>query len=312
MTPLEVVAVTSRSFSCHPVLRNEMLEAFPNARFNDQGLSLSGDALIEFLLGCEFAVTALETIDSALLGCLPDLRCIAKIGIGTDMIDLAAMDRHGVTLLVSPGTNANAVAELTVMLMLACLRRLPEAMEIVERGEWSQPKGRELRGRVVGIVGYGNVGKAVERLISAFGATSLVFDPLVVPEAHVSLEDLLAESDIVTLHVALSEATHHLINAGHLDLMGQNAILINTSRGGVVDEVALSQALRGERIAYAALDVLEDERSSRAGLPRDRGLLITPHIGGSTEEAILAMGRAAIKSLAAHSGCQRSPADVEY
>ncbi len=302
MTPLEVVAVTSRSFSRHPLLRNEMLEAFPKARFNDQGLTLSGDALIEFLLGCEFAVTALETIDSALLGCLPDLRCIAKIGVGTDMIDLAAMDRHGVTLLVSPGTNANAVAELAVMLMLACLRRLPEAMEIVERGEWSQPKGRELRGRVVGIVGYGNVGKAVEKLISAFGATSLVFDPLVVPEAHVSLEVLLAESDIVTLHVALSEATHHLISAGHLDLMGQNAILINTSRGGVVDEVALSQALHDDRIAYAALDVLEDETSSRSDLPRQRGLLVTPHIGGSTEEAILAMGRAAIKSLEAHSG----------
>lgn len=301
MTRPEPVAVTSRSFSKHPVLRAEISQEFENVRFNDEGLSLSGDELAQFLSGCEFAVTALETIDDNILEQTPELRYIAKIGVGTDMIDIGALERHGVELLRSEGTNANAVAELTLMLILACLRRLPEGLALVADGEWSQPKGRELRGLTVGIVGFGHVGKAVARIVEALGCRVLVYDPEAeaIPEPlNTGFDTVLAESDIVTLHAPLTPETRHMIAEPQLERMREDAVLVNTARGGLIDETALVCALRDETIGYAALDVVEDEPTVDSDLSSTDRLLLTPHVGGSTEEAIVAMGRAAIASLA--------------
>ncbi len=300
MTRPELVAVTSRSFSRHPSLRLEMSTAFPNARFNDQAVSLSGDCLAEFLGDCEFAVTALETIDDWVLSRTPNLRCIAKIGVGTDMVDINALDRHGVRLMLAPGGNSNAVAELTLMLMLACLRRLPESLEVVARGEWTQPKGRELQGRTVGIVGYGHVGRAVARVVHGLGCKVVVYEPNVdsLPGVHrESFETLLASSDIVSLHLPLTSHTHHMLGQQEFQMMRKDAILINTSRGGVVDEASLVDALNTGTIAGAALDVLEREPLVAPALLTTGSLLLTPHVGGSTEEAIVKMGRQAIANL---------------
>ena len=300
------IAVTSRSFSRHPVLRAETEARFSDVRFNDEGKSLAGDELADFLSGRRRAITALETIDDALLSRLPELELISKVGVGTDMIDMAAMERHGVELAWHPGTNRRSVAELVVGLAIAVLRHIVPANRAVMSGEWKQQKGRELSGRTVGIVGFGSVGRDLAQLVRAFGCPVLAHDVRPFdPESGVEpadLDDLLARSDVVSLHVTLSEATRNLIDARRLALMKTDAVLVNTARGGLVDEDALRDALANDRLGGAALDVFAVEPPGDRALLELPNLVATPHIGGSTEEAILAMGRAAIAGLGGDAG----------
>lgn len=295
-----MIAVTSRSFSRHPVLRAELLERHPDARLNDAGATLRGEALVDFLHGCDRAITALEPIDDALLSRLPELRLISKIGVGTDMIDREALERHGVRLVVHPGTNSRSVAELVVCFAIALLRHVPAAQGDLRRGGFEQRKGRTLSGRTVGIIGYGNVGRDLVSLIEPFGCTVLANDVAPIDDPRVrptGLEELLAEAEVVSLHVALDDATRNLIDARRLALMRPDAVLINTARGGLVDEVALADALGAGRLAGAGFDVFAVEPPEDGALLELDTFLGTPHIGGSTEEAILAMGRAAIAGL---------------
>ena len=296
------VAVTSRSFSRHPVLRAELLEQYSNVRFNDTGVELRGEELVSFLAGCEKAITGLEPIDDALLSRLPELRVVSKVGVGIDMIDLEALRRHGVRLGWARGTNANSVAELVIMFAIAALRHVPELDREVRQGIWRQPKGRLLSGRTVGIVGFGAVGRAVAELLRGFGCPVLAHDVIEHGDApeHVrfaGLDQLLASSDIVSLHVALTDASRNLIDAAALARMGRDAVLINTARGGLVDEHALYDALVTGRLGAACLDVFAHEPPEGGPLLDLPNVFLTPHIGGSTEEAILAMGRAAIRGL---------------
>jgi phosphoglycerate dehydrogenase-like enzyme len=296
------VAVTSRSFSRNEVLRAEMLERYEHVTFNDEGLSLDGDSLVDFLAGHPLAITALEKIDDAVLERLPDLRTISKVGVGIDMIDLEAMERHGVRLAWSRGTNARSVSELTLALMLALLRHLPSVTRLVREGEWRQVQGGTLTGRTVGIIGFGHVGRDLAGLLGAFSCRVLAYDiapPADLP-AHVersSLESLLASSEIVTLHTVLSEDTRNLLDRERMSSMRPGALLINTSRGGLVDEGALYDALSSGHLAGAALDVFSSEPPGDHPLLGLDQVIVTPHIGGSTQEAVLAMGRAAIDGL---------------
>jgi phosphoglycerate dehydrogenase-like enzyme len=298
------VAVTSRSFSRHEILRAELLERYERVTFNDEGASLQGDDLVTFLDGHPLAITALERIDEAVLSRLPELRAISKVGVGIDMLDLEAMERHGVRLAWSRGTNARSVSELTVAFMLALLRHLPVVTRLVGEGEWRQVQGRTLSGRTVGIVGFGHVGCDLAQLLAAFSCLVLAYDvvPLKNLSPHVkqvSLQTLLAESDIVTLHTVLSEQTRNLMDRERIAAMRQGALLINTSRGDLVNEQALFDALCRGHLAGAALDVFSSEPPGDRPLLRLERVIVTPHIGGSTEEAVLAMGRAAINGLSA-------------
>lgn len=298
------VAVTSRSFSRNEVLRGEMLARYERVTFNDEGLSLAGDSLVAFLEGHELAITALEKIDDAVLERLPDLKVISKVGVGIDMIDLEAMERHGVRLGWSRGTNARSVSELTIALMLALLRHLSAVERLVRRGEWRQVQGRTLTGRTVGIIGFGHVGRDLAKLLDSFSCRVLAYDivPLASVESHVeqvSLESLLALSEIVTLHTVLSDDTRNLLDRERIGAMREGALVINTSRGGLVDEAALYDALGSGHLAGAALDVFSSEPPVDHPLLRLDQVIVTPHIGGSTLEAVLAMGRAAIDGLGA-------------
>jgi phosphoglycerate dehydrogenase-like enzyme len=298
------IAVTSRSFSHHPILREELLSRYARVRFNDEGASLSGQKLIDFLRGHEKAITALECLDDTVFAALPGLKVVSKYGVGLDMIDLPAMERHGVLLGWTGGVNKRSVAELVISCMIALLHLVPQANLEVRCGKWRQLRGRQLTNRIVGIVGCGHVGKDVALLLRAFGCRVLAHDILDFPEFYaanqvtpVSLEDLLAQSDIVTLHLPLDDSTRNMLSAARLALMRPGAFLINAARGNLVDEAALKARLKDGRLAGAAFDVFAIEP------PEDRELLAlpnfiaTPHIGGSTEEAILAMGRAAIAGL---------------
>jgi D-3-phosphoglycerate dehydrogenase len=295
-----MIAVTSRSFSRHPVLRRELLDRHAEVRFNDEGLSLRGDALVDFLQECEKAIVALEPIDDALLERLPDLRVISKVGVGLDTIDVAAVERRGIRLAWSPGTNSRSVTELALALMISALRHLPHAANELRRGVWSQPKGSLLSGRAVGIVGYGHAGRDLASLLRPFECRILVTDVRPVDEpkvALVPLDELLAAADLVSLHVTLDESTRGLLDRRRLELMKPDAVLVNTARGGLVDEETLAELLREGRLAAAAFDVFALEPPGDSELLALPNFLGTPHIGGSTEEAILAMGRAAIDGL---------------
>lgn len=285
-------------------MRAELLEGYSNVRFNEEGVALGGEALVEFARGRRKLITALERIDGEVLAALPELEVISKYGVGTDMLDHAAMRRHGVRLGWTSGVNNRSVTELAIAFMISLLREIPLADREMSEGTWRNLEGRQLSERTVGIIGCGNIGKDLAVILRAFGCTVLAHDIVDFTEfyaAHeiepVGLEDLLSGADIVTLHVPLDDSTRHMLSAQRLALLKPRALLINTARGGLVDELALKALLISGRIAGAGFDVFAPEPPDDLELLRLPNFLATPHIGGSSEEAVLAMGRAAIRGL---------------
>jgi phosphoglycerate dehydrogenase-like enzyme len=299
------VAVASRSFSRSPILREELLARYPRSRFNDEGTPvLSGDALVQFLRGHDKAITGLDILDEAVFRAVPELRIVSKYGVGLDMIDLDAARRCGVSVRWTAGVNRQAVAELAICFMIALCRSVVPLAHELAIGGWRHPGGRQLSSSTIGIVGCGHVGQQVARLCRAFGATVIAHDIRAYDDFYretdvtpVTLDALLEQSDIVTIHVPLDASTRGLFDARAIARMKPAAFLVNTARGGIVDEQALKQALAAHTIRGAAFDVFATEP------PVDRELLAlpsfigTPHIGGGTREAVLAMGRAAIAGL---------------
>jgi phosphoglycerate dehydrogenase-like enzyme len=304
-TDPSAVAVASRSFSRNPILRQELLDRYPGSRFNDVGPAvLSGDALARFLTGHSTAITGLDVLDEALFRAVPELRLVSKYGVGLDMIDLAAARRHGVSVRWTPGVNRQAVAELTICFMIALCRSVVPLARDLASGGWRHLGGRQVSSSTVGIVGCGHVGQEVARICRALGAAVVAYDIRDYDDFYrdagvtpVPLDALLQQSDIVTIHVPLDPSTRGLIGARALELMKRDAFLVNTARGGIVDEHELKRALVEQRLGGAAFDVFAVEP------PVDHELLMlpafigTPHIGGGTSEAVLAMGRAAIAGL---------------
>jgi len=298
------IAVASRSFSRHPVLRAEVLARYSDVRFNDEGRSLEGDTLVAFARGRRKLITGLERVDEYILSALPELEVISKYGVGTDTLDKDALIRHGIRLGWTGGVNRRSVAELALSFMIALLRHVPATSLEIRAGGWKNRMGRQLSGRTVGIIGCGHIGKDLAVLLRAFDCTVLAHDILDFPAfyaAHqvepVGLDALLRRADIVTLHVPLDRTTRDLLHAGRLAQMKEDALLINTARGGLVDEAALKTMLASGRLAGAAFDVFATEPPTDGELLRLPNFLATPHIGGSSEEAVLNMGRAAIVGL---------------
>jgi phosphoglycerate dehydrogenase-like enzyme len=298
------VAVCSRSFSANPVLRAELLARYAQVTFNDAGQQLAGDTLVGFLQGHDKAITALEVIDHSVLRRLPQLKVIGKYGVGLDMIDLGAMRTHGKRLGWTGGVNRRSVSELVIANAISMLRHVPAAQREVLSGTWRQHVGGNLSGRTVGIIGCGHVGKDLAVLLRGFECRVLVNDIIDFPDFYaanavepVDLETLLRRSDIVTLHIPLNDSTRGLLDARRLAMLQPTAMLINTARGGLVDEIALKRMLRDRQLAAAAFDVFAQEPPADQELLGLPNFLATPHIGGSAQEAILAMGRAAIRGL---------------
>jgi phosphoglycerate dehydrogenase-like enzyme len=303
LTKVSRVAVCSRSFSNNEKLRTELLSRYSDVTFNDKGRQLEEDELVSFLRNHDKAITALEKISEKVLMQLPELMVISKYGVGLDMIDLNAMRKYNKRLGWTAGVNRRSVAELTLAFAISMLRNLPEANREVLSGTWRQKKGGTLSGRTVGIIGCGNIGKDLVLLLQPFNCKILVNDIVSYQDFYskyliddVSLEELLLRSDVVTLHVPLDNSTRNILSADRLSLIRAGSILINTARGGLVDEIALKPLLMERRIA-AAFDVFDNEPPLDKELLNLPNLFATPHIGGSSEEAILAMGMAAIYGL---------------
>ncbi len=304
MNTVDKVAVCSRSFSRNPILRAELLSRYANVTFNDAGDSLAGDKLVAFLLGHDKAITALECIDEAILAQLPQLKVIGKYGVGLDMIDMAAMSRNGKRLGWTGGVNRRSVSEMVIGFAVAMLRHFSAAHREVLSGTWRQHAGGLLSGRTVGIIGCGFIGKDLVELLQPWGCKLLSYDILDFPDFYsrfnvepVALDELLQRSDVVTLHTPLNKSTRNILSANRLEQMKPTAVLINAARGGLVDEVKLKTMLVEKRLAAAAFDVFAVEPPQDVELLNLPNFLVTPHIGGSAEEVILAMGRAAIDGL---------------
>lgn len=298
------VAVCSRSFSRHPVLRAELLARYANVTFNDAGTELRGESLVDFLRGHDRAITALEVLDAGVLAQLPELSIVSKYGVGLDMIDLPAMRAHSKRLGWTSGVNRRSVTELALSFAISLLRHVPEANREIREGTWQQHVGGQLTGRCVGIIGCGNVGKDLVLLLAPFHCRILAHDIRDYSEFYashgveaVAVDTLVAESDVVSVHVPLDASTRNLLDRALLSRMKPTAVLINTARGGLVDEGAVKDMLRENRLAGAAFDVFAQEPPADPELVALPNFLATPHIGGSAAEAILAMGRAAIKGL---------------
>jgi phosphoglycerate dehydrogenase-like enzyme len=298
------VAVASRSFAGNAALRAELLARYPDATFTESPSVIGGDELVAVLRGHDAAIVGLERIDDAVLERVPELRIISKYGVGLDGVDVEAIARRGIRLGWSGGVNRRSVAELTLSFAIALLHRVPEAFAALRRDAWGKFVGRQLTGKTVGIIGCGFVGQDLVTLLAPFDCRILANDIRDYPEfyrAHrvipVSFDQLLAESDLVTLHVPLDRSTKNMIGAAQLARMRPGACLINAARGGLVDEHALVAALDSGRLAGAAADVFTIEPDAHPALVAHPAFLGTPHIGGSTQEAQLAMGRAAIDGL---------------
>lgn len=247
----------------------------------------------------DFILVGPTPITAKLLEKAKNVKLVQKTGVGVDKIDLKAAAEMGIPVANTGGTNAIAVAEHTILLILAVYKKLPIAHQSLVEGRWAKWDYRcesyEIHGKIAGIVGMGNIGREVTKRLHGFGANIIYYDMYKLPPEkevelgiqYVSLDELLKTSDIISLHVTLTEQTYHLIGKRELNLMKKSAILINTARGALVDEVALYEALKERRITAAGLDVFSKEPPD----PKDPifsldNVVVTPHIGGGTRETI--------------------------
>jgi phosphoglycerate dehydrogenase-like enzyme len=301
-----IVLVTPRSYrEADAEARARLETAVAEVRYNERGRALTGAELAAELADVDGVIAGLDRFDASAIAAAPRLRAIARYGIGTDNVDLVAAERAGVVVSNTPDANAVAVAEFTLALILALLRRLALLDRRVRAGEWAPERGAQLAGNVVGVLGLGRVGAEVARRASALGATVLAHDPYREPERArelgaepVELEQLLERSRILTLHVPVSDATRDLVDAELLAALSEGALLVNAARGELVVEDDLVAALDSGRLAGAALDSLRSEPPG-AGHPllgRD-DVIVTPHAGAQTVEARRAMARTATDDL---------------
>ena len=297
-----VVVVTSRSFSTGDLdLAATLEQAGCEVRTGpaDHDPERLGPLLVD--AGCWIAGTG--PVTAAHLDLAPQLRLVARYGVGTDAVDLAAASERGVLVTNTPGANSEAVADLALALVLATLRGVTAADREVRHGPTRVRRARQLGSLTVGLVGFGRIGQAVARRLGGFGSTVLAHDPYADPGRlaagrvrPVGLDELLATSDVISLHAPGDEV---LVDAAALTRVRRSAVLVNTARGRLVDEQAVAAALREGRLAAYATDVLEQPGPDGPLLAPDLAdrTVLTPHVGGHTVEAVDAMGRGAVEAV---------------
>lgn len=253
--------------------------------------------MIEMLQDIDGAIVGVVPMTARVLEKSPRLKVVSMHGVGVDHIDLEAASRLGIVIANCPGANDQAVADLAIGLMIAIARQIPRADRSLRQQQWGRHSGSELWGKTLGLIGYGRIGRGVAKRALGFDMQILVYDPYVLPEQVefsevklTSFEEVIQSADFISLHAALTPETRAMIGESQLKLMKPGAYLINTARGGLVDETALYQALRDRRIAGAALDVFVDEPPLDSPLLQLENVVVTPHIGAHTQEAIERMG----------------------
>jgi len=298
------IAVTSPSFSKNKILQEELKKVFANVKLNIDGIRFSKKEVIEYLKDCDGAIVGLEKIDREVLENLPNLKYISKYGVGLNNIDLDECKKRGIKIGWRGGVNRLSVAEMTLGFMLMLSRNLYITSNQLKNGIWNKNGGFQLSEKTIGIIGVGFIGKELIRLLKPFNCKILVNDIINQDKYYkennlieTSKEEIYKNADFITIHTPLTDKTKNMITLKELSLMKKTAFLINTARGGIVNEKDLKYALMNNIIAGAAIDVYEIEPPTDEELLKLPNLICTPHIGGNAKEAVLAMGRSAINNL---------------
>ena len=303
-----LVAVTSRSFSTNQFLVKKLKESYPNVSLNLTGKTLKDNELVKFLANADKAIVGIEIIDKDILDQLPKLKLISKYGVGLNNLDLDECKKRNIQIKFQPGSNKQSVAEFTLLLMLNSLRQVHNNKTEIIEGNWTQAKGQELKGKKIGIIGFGNIGSCLVGLLKPFGNKILFFDERKFSSAEIdkfndknlkqaSISEVLSTSDIVSIHIPLSSGTKNMINKNAFRQMKESIILINTSRGGIVDEVELYKFLKNNNLAFASFDVFEHEPAFKSPLLELDNFFASSHRASLTEQGIQSMGIAAINGL---------------
>lgn len=298
------IVVTSPSFSSNAVLQEEIYRHFPNAKLNVEGKRFSKDELVAYIGDAEALIVGLEPIDKELLERCSNLKIISKYGVGLNNIDLDECKKRDIAIGWTGGVNRLSVAEMTLGYMLMLCRNLYVTSNQLKGGTWNKSGGFQLSGKTVGIIGVGYIGKEVIRLLKPFNCKILVNDILNQDEYYsehnlveCSKETIYKDADIITIHTPYDENTNDLINRESFQKMKKSAFVINSARGGIINENDLKYALQNNMISGAAIDAYNEEPPHDNALLSLPNLICTPHIGGNAQEAVEAMGMSAIKHL---------------
>jgi D-3-phosphoglycerate dehydrogenase len=297
------VLVTPTSYGVNdPSLRAQLEAAVGEVVYNTSGKPLSSTQLVEVIPGVDGYIAGLDAIDRQALAAADALRVIARYGVGVDAVDLQTAKEKGIVVTNTPGANSGSVAELTVGLMISLLRNIPTAAQATKSGEWPRMRGLSLEGKVIGLVGFGAIGKQVAQRLSGFGCRVVAFDLVAYEEQAAALgvellplAEVIQIADLLSLHCPATEETRGMVDAAFLEKMKPGSYLINTARGELVDEEALYTALQSGKLRGAALDDFSEQPPEAdnplLGLPQ---VLATPHMGAHTDGATNAMGWGAL------------------
>lgn len=299
------IGITTVAFSKNTELINNIKElGFKKVLINKPQRRFSQDELIDFLSQCDIAIVGLDKITEEVLSKVPKLKAISKYGVGLDNIDFEACKKYKVKILHTQGVNKRSVSELTLGCMLSLNRNIYITSNDLKAGNWNKSGGVQLSSKTVGIIGLGNIGKDLVNLLKPFGCKILVNDIIEQSKYYeenslieTTKDDIFKNADIITIHTPLTPQVKYLINKDTLSMMKPNAIVINTARGGIVNQDDLKWALKNNIIAGAAIDAYEIEPPEDKELIALPNLISTPHIGGNAEEAVKAMGLAAINNI---------------
>ena len=314
MNLLDTVAVASRSFSKNQDLVNALKSQYSKVIFNETGTTLQGQELVNFLNAADKAIIGIEQISAEILQQLPKLKVISKYGVGINNLDIDSLKSKGVKLGFTPGVNKQSVAELALTLTLLSLRKIHRNHTEITEGIWSQEKGSQLFEKTVGLLGFGNIGQKFSSFLAPFDCKIIFFDEKIFsdqelstitkdlglkPDAiqQVELAVVLHQADILSIHLPLLPETEDIISTKELSLLRPSVSIINTARGGIVDETALHAFLSNNPDAFAAFDVYAEEPVLEKQLFELPNFFGTSHRSSLTHEGIHAMGLAAIAGL---------------
>jgi len=299
------ILITPRSFGKTSNVPFEMLKKYDYEIIrNESGKPYEESELINIIKDIDGIIVGLDKITSNVLKNAKKLKVITKYGVGMDNIDIEEAEKLGIKITFTPGANKESVADLAFSLMLCLSRNVIKLDNIVRSNKWEKIVGYEVYGKTLGIVGTGSIGKSVAKRATGFDMKILAYDKYPdydfadkIGMKYVDKKTLLEESDFITLHIPLSDETYHFIDEEEFNIMKNTAYIINTSRGGIINENALYNALKNKKIAGAALDAFEEEPPLNSKLFELDNVILSPHCGASTKEATDRMGIMAVEGL---------------
>ena len=298
------VVVTSPSFSKNKILQKVIYKYFPNAKLNLEGKRFNQEELIKYIKDADAIIVGLEPINSEVLDNCLNLKMISKYGVGLNNIDLKECKKRGIKIGWTGGVNRLSVSEMTLGFMLMLSRNLYITSNQLKEGNWNKSGGFQLSGKTIGIIGVGFIGKELVRLLKPFNCKILVNDIINQDEYYkendlieVSKEEIYKNADFITIHTPLNKNTKNMISLKEMKRMKSTVYLLNTARGGLINEQDLKFALQNGIIAGAAIDAYVEEPPTDKEFLSLPNLICTPHIGGNAKEAVEAMGMSAIRHL---------------